>query len=108
MKTKLTIQQQVEVLRGINWDSVMDYNEYGVGVCWGIFDSYRRVIEVGLSVEQYMELLDPIPLFSLDNAVKFGASRGSSYWWLRNEWGYNKRKEFVSWIISELEKHLNK
>lgn len=95
----LSTKAQIKVLESIDWDRMEDRYE---GLCYTLYQGlkkYRKTIETG----RYSALVDYFPLFTNQNAQRFGAST-SPYWWGLDSFGYTKRKEFVNWMISELKK----
>lgn len=97
MKALLTPQVQIDVLRNIDWETMIDENG---GLCWGITDALYTIIDIIVS---YEDLRSYIPLFTIKNANKFGAKR-AIFWFARNEQGYQQRRNFVNWMIQELER----
>lgn len=97
MKILLTPQEQIDVLRNIDWKDMRDEN---AGLCWGIADALYTITG---ELNFFRELRSYIPLFTIENANKFGAKR-TIYWFARNEQGYQQRRNFVNWMIQELEK----
>ena len=99
MKTLLTPQEQIDVLRNIDW-KIMTYEN--TGLCWGI------QVALGAITGEFIlgrELNSYIPLFTIENANKFEVNKGI-YWFARNEQGYQQRRNFVNWMIQELEKEI--
>ena len=47
-----------------------------------------------------------IKLFTSKNAKMFGAKVNKGYWWPNTKEGYEQRRKYVDWMISELEKQL--
>ena len=99
MKTLLTPQEQIDVLRNIDWKDMIDENE---GLCWGIDHALYTTID---RIVSYEDLRSYIPLFTIENANKFEVNKGI-YWFARDEQGYQQRRNFVNWMIQELEKEV--
>lgn len=99
MEARLTIKEQIQVLKNIDWGVVENGN---IGLCGAISNSFCEIYNSDVS---YAGLKLIIPLFTIDNAYKFGAKR-VIYWWRFAEEDIIKRREFINWIISELEKQL--
>ena len=99
MNELLTPQEQIDVLRNIKWENMRDENE---GLCWGIADAlYTTTGKLVL----YRNLRSYITLFTIKNAKKFGTNKGE-YWFARDEQGDQQRRNFVNWMIQELEKEV--
>ena len=76
---------------------------------YGLCTSIRHNIEncLNISLEDYNGCLkDFIPIFTIENARKFGLVRTEGFWWSLTEKGYKCRKEFVNWMITTLKNKL--
>lgn len=96
----LTVKQQIYVLEHINWFQMETWR-------YGLCSSIRHNIEncLNISLEDYNGCLkDFIPIFTIENARKFGLVRTEGFWWSLTEEGYKCRKEFVNWMITTLKK----
>ena len=47
------------------------------------------------------------PLFTFENARKFGASNGYGFWWAPGDWS-GQRMEFLKWLRKEYQKDKTK
>lgn len=105
----LTVQQQIVILRGLDLEQMTQNSE---GLCitivLSIYREFNKLINTS-HVGKY------IPLFTHENAKKFGAgiyrndpfkSVEASYWWPRGVEGHAQRTLFVEWMIDQLKKQL--
>lgn len=113
MVKKLPIETQIAILSNIDFEKIEDYGE---GLCTGIRISILKLnlekecgFTTNTSPEEVFSLLSVlIPLFTLENArlhADATTDNPKHYWWYTstNE-GYDKRRLFIDWIISELKK----
>lgn len=99
---RLTTKQQIEVLESVLKGIMSPTPEWG-GLC--IFILYE------LSKRRYTDYLKTrfdeirlfIPLFTIENAARFGAGTYVlAYWWPLQD--MKSRARFVKWIIKQLKK----
>lgn len=100
MNSTLSSKDQIKVLESIRWDLMIATSG---GLCYAI----------GLSIygncpqhSDYDFISEAIPLFRRSNAQNFGGHPYDDYWWKRDEKGYESRRQFVNWMIDELNKQL--
>ena len=98
VKSKLTLEQQIEVLENIDWDDMIG-NSYGL--CGGIKISLFKVM--GIQINLLNEIKECIPIFIRENAFPFKASEWDSSWWRHTDFGYAQRRKFVNWMIENIE-----
>ena len=99
---KLTNKQQIDVL-----ESVLDTLGYGVfcersGLCiFTIYELSKRGY-INYREMEFNEIRLFIPLFTIENAVMFGAdiNNSLSYWWPLSD--IKSRIKFVKWMIEQL------
>lgn len=96
----LTSEQQIKVLENIKWTDLKKYKD---GLCYGIMMSLRDTLYINV---YSTECKNYIPLFTRENAIKFGANSFTAYWWPFGIKGNECRKQFVDWMIDELKKEL--
>lgn len=68
------------------------------GLCYSIHKSCEKY-----HFDYYSDFQKVFPLYTYENAKKFGASGGGTgYWWRVGEWN-NGRQEFLDWLIKQYE-----
>lgn len=101
MKQPLTIKQQLQLLKNIDWER-MTYLKSGI--CLELSRLFYKQNKYRII---YNCLSNFIPLFTRKNALQFGAFKTTDYWWKLTNKGYEQRKLFVNWMIQELKKTIN-
>ena len=97
VKSKLTLEEQIQVLENIDWREMM---EDRFGLCGGIRRALLKV--TGIQVDLLSKLKQYVPIFRRENALSFKASEWDIFWWETTNYGYIQRKKFVSWMIEDL------
>ena len=97
----LPIEDQIEILRAVKKD-VLETPFYE-GLCHWIKYRIDRIYHNGYLIQR---IDDYIPLFTIENAMKYAGAKQKLFWWTRYD---NKnRLLFLDWMINKLEKQLNK
>lgn len=98
---KLTAKQQIDVLESVLKDLVSGKPEWG-GLCIFILYELSKRGHIYYRETQFDEIRLFIPLFTIENAVVFGAdiNNGLSYWWPLPD--IKSRVSFLKWIIEQL------
>lgn len=111
---EFSIKNQIHVLANLDFEKMF---EQSTGLCNAITTKLQALYRINAHPN---EVKDYIPLFNYQNAQKFSAVIQShlspfnqkkydidyNYWWELNEMGLGYRKEFIQWIINELEKSI--
>ena len=100
MSNLLTNEQQISIIKQIDINACY---YLGVGLCFNISLILAKEYNVGgcnsKDINKY------IPLFTLNNALKFEASNmAGGLWWGIEYKDYINRENFCNWLISELSK----
>ena len=100
---QLTTKQQIEVLESVLKGIMSPTPEWG-GLCIFILYELSKRRYINYRETQFDEIRLFIPLFTIENAVMFGADINSnlSYWWPLPD--IKSRVNFLKWIIKQLKK----
>lgn len=96
---ELDIDDQILILSEIDWKEMIQSK---LGLCDTLCITMERLFELNPYDIRINDLEKYIPIFSRINARMFGADTFSSYWWHRDSEGYEKRRQFISWMLEEL------
>ena len=70
--------------------------DVGVGLCWAIRTSLR---DYDYTPYHYEDLVNIFPLFNRSEAVNYGGSTDSQYWWPLEDW--QSRYRFMKKLIKQ-------
>lgn len=103
---KLTNKQQINILDSILKELVSGDAELS-GLCILILYELSKRGRIYCRETQFDEIRLFIPLFTIENAVMFGAdiNNGLSYWWPLQD--IKSRVSFLKWMIEQLKNNDN-
>ena len=98
---KLTNKQQIDVLESVLEDLVSGNAEWS-GLCIFLLYELSKRGHIYYREMPFDRIRLFIPLFTIENAVAFGAdiNNGLSYWWPLP--GISSRVKFLKWMIEQL------
>ena len=98
-----TLEQQLIVLERAK---VLVQNKNSKwGLCCAI--EYAMVLEFNISRFGVGIFKDDIPLFTKENAVKYGKYYGKGvYWWETEPYDFKSRLDFLNWMITQIKQEI--
>ena len=95
----ISLEEQLEILERAK----TDYYPGGLCRAIGLAIAIRPIIPLPHSYT----IKSHIPLFTRENAKKYGKSYAKgTYWWRHNPYNFKSRVKFLDWMINEIKKEI--